>query len=125
MAITTLDPQTALVVIDMQKGIMGMPTVHPATEVLANVVRLVEAFRAKPRPVVLVHVGFGPDGSDAIKPRSPRGDGLLTSSSSRTSCAPIQPVTFSSTNANGAPFMAPISICNCGGERSPISCCAG
>jgi hypothetical protein len=29
MTITTLDPKTALVLIDLQKGIVGMPTVHP------------------------------------------------------------------------------------------------
>ena len=30
MSVTTLDPRTALVVIDLQQGIVGLPTVHPA-----------------------------------------------------------------------------------------------
>ena len=29
MAVTTLDAVTALIVIDLQKGIVGLPTVHP------------------------------------------------------------------------------------------------
>jgi nicotinamidase-related amidase len=70
MPVTTLDPLTALVVIDMQKGILGRPTVHPTADVLAKVVRLVDAFRAKSRPVVLVRVGFGPGGADAVKSRN-------------------------------------------------------
>jgi nicotinamidase-related amidase len=70
MPVTALDPKTALVVIDMQKGILARPTVHPTAEVLAQVVRLVDAFRAKERPVVLVHVGWSPGGADAIQTRS-------------------------------------------------------
>jgi nicotinamidase-related amidase len=69
MPITTLDPAVALVVIDMQKGIVARPAVHSTTEVLANVVRLVDAFRQKERPVVLVRVGWSPDGGDVVKAR--------------------------------------------------------
>jgi hypothetical protein len=29
MTVTTRDPNTALIVIDLQKGIVGFPTVHP------------------------------------------------------------------------------------------------
>ena len=46
MAVTALDPRTALVVIDLQKGIAAYPTVHPARDVVANSARLAEAFRA-------------------------------------------------------------------------------
>lgn len=70
MPVTTLDPNTALVVIDLQKGIVGMPTVHPAATVLSNAVRLADAFRAKGRPVVLVRVGWARNGADAIKTRN-------------------------------------------------------
>lgn len=70
MPVTTLDPKTALVVIDMQKGILARPTVHPTADVLASVLRLVRAFRAKQRPVVLVRVGWEADHADAIKTRS-------------------------------------------------------
>lgn len=70
MPVTTIDPIAALVVIDMQKGVLALPTVHPAAEVLARVVRLTDAFRAKARPVVLVHVGWAPGGADAVKSRN-------------------------------------------------------
>jgi nicotinamidase-related amidase len=70
MPITALDEKAALVVIDMQKGILGLPTIHPASEVLANVVRLVEAFRTHHRPVVLVRVGWSPDRGDALVSRN-------------------------------------------------------
>ncbi len=70
MPITTIDPKSALVVIDMQKGIVGMPTVHPAKTVAANVVRLADAFREKKRKVVLVHVGWSADFGDAVKTRN-------------------------------------------------------
>ena len=36
MAITRLDAIAALVVIDLQKGVAGMPTVHPMGEVVAE-----------------------------------------------------------------------------------------
>ena len=70
MPITALDPKTALVVIDIQKGIARMQTVHPVDVVIANVVRLVDAFRAKKQPVVLVHVGWSADQGDVLKTRN-------------------------------------------------------
>ena len=70
MPVTALDPKSALVVIDMQKGIVDRPTVHPASAVLAHVVRLVDAFRAARRPVVLVNVGWRADAADALKART-------------------------------------------------------
>ena len=69
MPVTALDPKSALVVIDMQKGIIGFRTVHPASDVLAKVVQLADVFRAKDRPVVLVTVGFRPDRADAVRAR--------------------------------------------------------
>jgi len=69
MPITAINPASALVVIDIQKGIVAMPTVHPIQPVIDNVLRLVEAFRAKGRPVALVHVGFSKDFADAVKTR--------------------------------------------------------
>jgi nicotinamidase-related amidase len=60
-----LDPKTALVVIDLQKGISAYPTVHPFRDVVANTARLAEAFRRAELPVVLVTVAFSTDGRDA------------------------------------------------------------
>jgi nicotinamidase-related amidase len=54
---------TALVVIDLQKGIAGMPTVpHSNDDVRARSAELADAFRAKQALVVLVHVDPGPNG---------------------------------------------------------------
>ncbi len=70
MPLSALDPRTALVVIDMQRGIMGRATVHPTADVLARVVELVDAFRKASQPVVLVNVGFAADRADALQPRA-------------------------------------------------------
>src|ERR1700684_2271436 len=61
------DPRTtALVLIDLQKGIVGMPLVpHSGDAVLAKSRELAERFRAAGAPVVLVHVGFSEDFADA------------------------------------------------------------
>ena len=56
MPLTTLDPAVALVVIDLQKGIVGMPTVHPAGEVVTHAGALADAFRRHRLPIVLVNV---------------------------------------------------------------------
>jgi nicotinamidase-related amidase len=62
MALTTLDQKTALVVIDLQKGIVAYPTVHPADEVVKRASALADAFRSHGLPVVLVTVGGAPPG---------------------------------------------------------------
>lgn len=56
MTVTTLDPKSALIVIDVQKGIVSLPTVHPMGDVVKHVVALAEAFRGRGLPVVLVNV---------------------------------------------------------------------
>src|SRR5271166_900811 len=56
MAITTLDPKTALILIDLQKGVVGMPTVHPGAEIVKRAAALADAFRRHGLPVVLVNV---------------------------------------------------------------------
>ncbi|KAA2241919.1 isochorismatase family protein [Chitinophaga agrisoli] len=73
MAITALDKQTALVIIDLQKGIVGMETVPPAATVVANAIALIQAFRKENLPVVAVNVSFAPDFSDAIRTRNEKG----------------------------------------------------
>jgi len=70
MPITIIDPQSALVVIDLQKGIVAMPTVHPTAQIVTNAVRLARAFRLQKRPVVLVQVYWAPDFGDAVKTRN-------------------------------------------------------
>jgi nicotinamidase-related amidase len=62
MTLTTLDPTTALIIIDLQRGIVGFPTAHPAADVIANAATLAEAFRRHGLPVVLVNVDGGAPG---------------------------------------------------------------
>ncbi|MFE1185176.1 isochorismatase family protein [[Kitasatospora] papulosa] len=62
MTATVLDPRTALVVVDLQKGIVALPTAHPAEDVVANSAALADAFRAKGLPVLLVRVTGGAPG---------------------------------------------------------------
>ncbi|MEY9846552.1 isochorismatase family protein [Streptacidiphilus sp. MAP5-3] len=62
MPITTIDPDTALIVVDLQAVAPHLPTVHPFDAVLANAVKLADAFRAKKLPVVLVNVAGGSPG---------------------------------------------------------------
>ncbi|MER6535886.1 hydrolase [Streptomyces sp. 900105755] len=73
MSLSTLDPRTALVVIDLQQGIVGMPTQpHTGAEVVARTAELADAFRAQGLPVVLVRVSFAADFADAVPGRTER-----------------------------------------------------
>jgi nicotinamidase-related amidase len=65
-----LDPsQTAIVVIDLQKGILAFRGDSPEVKsVLANAARLLTAARSAGAKPVLVHVGFSPDGADRLNP---------------------------------------------------------
>lgn len=55
MALSTLDPKAALIVIDLQKGIVGMGA-PGAQEVVARAAELARAFRERRQMVVLVNV---------------------------------------------------------------------
>ncbi len=58
---------TGLVLVDLQKGVVGHPTApHSTEEVVTNAARLADAFRAKGSLVVLVRVSFAPDGGDRL-----------------------------------------------------------
>lgn len=62
MVLTTLDPVTALIVVDLQKGLLGYPTVHPIAQVVEQAAALAGAFRIQGLPVVLVTVAGGATG---------------------------------------------------------------
>ena len=62
MPLTTLDATAALIVIDLQKGIVGLPLAHPAGEIVQKANRLARAFRGRGLPVVLVNVAGGAPG---------------------------------------------------------------
>ncbi len=70
MPLTKLDTAAALVVIDLQKGIVGVPTVHSAGEIIRRTARLARAFRERGLPVVLVNVtGAAPGRTGAGMPK--------------------------------------------------------
>ncbi|WP_327140288.1 hydrolase [Nocardia sp. NBC_01327] len=71
MSSTILEPRTALVLIDLQQGVVGMQTLpHTAAEVVRNSVALARAFRKRDLPVVLVRVSFSADRADAAPGRT-------------------------------------------------------
>src|SRR5260370_10236493 len=69
MALSTLDPKPARVVIDLQKGILALPVVHPVDEIVQRAASLAAAFRRHHLPVVLVNVTVGaPWRTEASRP---------------------------------------------------------
>jgi nicotinamidase-related amidase len=76
MTLTTLDPKSALVVIDLQKGVVALPTAQPVEAVVANTRELADAFRAHGLPVVLVNVAGAPSGrTERSMPAGARPEG--------------------------------------------------
>ena len=65
-----LEPsKTALVVIDLQRGIASMPAApHPSNEVIARVAQIASALRAAGGTVILVHVVRSADGKGGLMP---------------------------------------------------------
>jgi nicotinamidase-related amidase len=71
MPVTALDPQTALVVIDLQNAVVALPgQPHSTADVVTRTAELADAFRKRNLPVVLVQVGFSPDGADRVPGRT-------------------------------------------------------
>jgi nicotinamidase-related amidase len=70
MPLTRLDPNSALIVIDLQKGIVNGNFIHPIRDVLDRTRTLIDVFRAKDLPVVLVNVAGRPPGRTDQGPRS-------------------------------------------------------
>ena len=61
--------KTAIVVIDLQKGITSRETQpHSAKTVIENTVQLLKIFRQNSMPVFLVRVSGSPDGKDRLSP---------------------------------------------------------
>jgi len=74
MPITTLDPKTALVIVDLQVGITGSigGAPHAMADVVARNAELVAAFRDKGLPIVFVNVDGAPGGRTDHGGGSPR-----------------------------------------------------
>jgi nicotinamidase-related amidase len=69
MPLTKLDSNAALIVIDLQKGIVSMPAAHPVAEIIGRTAELARAFRKRGLPVVLINVsGMAPGRTDVARP---------------------------------------------------------
>jgi nicotinamidase-related amidase len=70
MPVTQLDSGTALIVVDLQKGIVGLPFIDPVGPVIERSRKLGEAFRQKRLTVVLVNVaGAAPGRTQQPRPQ--------------------------------------------------------
>lgn len=62
MPLSQFDKHSALILIDLQQGIVALPAVHPTSDIVNRANRLTHAFRAHHLPVVLVNVAGAPPG---------------------------------------------------------------
>lgn len=70
MPLTSVDRTAALIVIDLQKGLLGTPTLPPTSEVIRKSAKLAAAFRKRGLPVVLVNVAAAAPGrTDIVRPK--------------------------------------------------------
>jgi len=69
VTVTIIDPISALVVVDLQKGIVSLPAAHPIDDVVKHITALTKTFRGHGLPVVLVNVAGGAPG----RTEHPRG----------------------------------------------------
>jgi len=67
MTVTAVDPTPALVLIDLQKGLMDRPTLRPLDQIVQEAAHLAEAFRRHGLPVVLVNATGGAPGRTEVK----------------------------------------------------------
>jgi nicotinamidase-related amidase len=68
MALTTLDPVTALIIVDLQQGLVGSTFIHPIGDIVMRAQNLVAAFRRHALPIALVNV----DGTAPGRTERPR-----------------------------------------------------
>ena len=69
MALTTLDPVTALIVVDLQIGLAGSAFIHPIDDVVTRARDLIAAFRRRGLPIALVNVdGTAPGRTERPRP---------------------------------------------------------
>jgi nicotinamidase-related amidase len=70
MTLASIDAVSALVVIDLQNGIVALPTAHAAGEIVGRASAVARAFREHGLPVVLVNVAGSPPGRTDTAMRS-------------------------------------------------------
>jgi nicotinamidase-related amidase len=56
MALTTLDPISALIIVDLQNGLVGSTFIHPIGDIVTRAQNLVTAFRRHGLPIALINV---------------------------------------------------------------------
>jgi nicotinamidase-related amidase len=72
MTLTALDPNTALIIVDLQKGIVSLPLIQPIGPIVAKSRALAEVFRSRRLPVVLVNViGGAPGRTERLQQPAP------------------------------------------------------
>lgn len=72
MPVTALDPKTALIVIDLQKGIVSLAGAEAVEPAVRNSRLLADAFHRRGLPVVLVNVAGGAPGrTEQARPNHP------------------------------------------------------
>tara|TARA_R110001606_G_scaffold12165_4_gene52362 strand:+ start:41246 stop:41803 length:558 start_codon:yes stop_codon:yes gene_type:complete len=72
MPATTIDPKSALIVVDLQKGVSNAPVLRPMTEIVQNTNRLIDTFRRHGLPTIFVVVeGTAPGRTEQAR-RAPR-----------------------------------------------------
>ena len=76
MALTMLDPITALIVVDLQSGLVGSTFMHSIGDIVARASGLITAFRRRELPIVLVNVdGIAPGRTERPRHAGPFPDG--------------------------------------------------
>ena len=70
MPLSSLDPKSALIVIDLQAGIIDFVGADRAADVVKKAAALADAFRARNLPVVLVNVAGAAQGRTEQPPRA-------------------------------------------------------
>jgi nicotinamidase-related amidase len=76
MTISTLDAMSALLVVDLQKGIAGLPAAHPMADIVASAAALIDAFRERGLPVVLINAdAAAPGRTERPRPNIPMPPG--------------------------------------------------
>lgn len=56
MSVSVIDPTTALILVDLQRGVVGLDLAHPVAPILGRARMLADGFRRRALPVVLVSV---------------------------------------------------------------------
>ena len=79
MPLSTIDPRTALLVIDLQRGIVAAAAAHAADRVIHSAAALCDIFRERGLPVVLVNVvGRAPGRTEQSPPPADAPDDWAT-----------------------------------------------